>query len=294
MSSCFRAPLTLEKSSAASVLRSAATSSTSRQIDLAADLREAIERNVREAREEEADRLAKEQAALSAVSAERALVLVEVQAAEKEYLAEAVRRQEPLLVAPLNTALPPPEFKATTGGAGGDYPIREREGSDLAMPAVFVLPLSPPPPPPASEPRDEQLVVPPVLPVENTVVTDLIPTARIPTHRRLEKAASAPQPLEIGAASSSAPDTEATSTAPVGWIHGGGTGALNQAPGDVQAKLRVEAEALKHCNEAFLESHTAIHVRCLWLSSSDDPCASLRGGAQAHPLGVVPKFRGGC
>ena len=50
------------------------TSSTSRCIDPATDLREATEQNAREARKEEADRLAREQAALSAASAERALV----------------------------------------------------------------------------------------------------------------------------------------------------------------------------------------------------------------------------
>ena len=114
-------------------------------------------------------------------------------------------------------------------------------------------------------------------PVENTVVTDLVPTVRIPTRRRLEKAASAPRPQEVGAASSSVPDTEATSAAPVGWIHGGGTGALNQASLDVQAKLRAEAEALRRCNEAFLESRIAIRVSYLWLSSLDDPLASLVG-----------------
>ena len=141
------------------------------------------------------------------------------------------------------------------------------------MPHVFVPPPPHPPPPPASEPRDEQPVAPPVPPVENMVVTDLVPMVRIPTHCRLEKAALAPRPQEIGAASSSAPDTEATSAAPVGWIHGGGTGALNQASLDVQA----EAEALKRCNEAYLESRTAIRVSCLWVSSSDDPLASLVG-----------------
>ena len=50
------------------------TSSTGRPIDPAADLCEATERNAREVRDEaEADRLAKEQAALFAASAERAL-----------------------------------------------------------------------------------------------------------------------------------------------------------------------------------------------------------------------------
>ena len=194
MFSCFRAPLTLEKSGAASVLRSATTSSTSRRIDPAADLREATERNAREAREEEADRLAREQAALSAASAERALAQVEAQATEKKRLAEAVCRQEPLLVAPLNTAPPPTEFVAMAGGDGDDHPIREREGGDVAMPDVFVPPPPPPPPPPASEPRDEQPATLPVPPVENTVVTDLIPMVHTPTRRRLEKAASAPRP----------------------------------------------------------------------------------------------------
>ena len=56
----------------------------------------------------------------------RALALAEAQAAEKERLAEAARRQEPLLVAPLNTVPHPPDFEATAGGAGGDPPIREQ------------------------------------------------------------------------------------------------------------------------------------------------------------------------
>ena len=127
MSSYFRALLTLEKSGAGSVLRSAATSSTSRRIDPAADLWEATERNAREGCDEaEADRLAKAQADLFPTSAERALAQAEAQAAEKERLVEAARRQEPLLVVPLNTAPPPPDFEATAGGAGGDYPIREQ------------------------------------------------------------------------------------------------------------------------------------------------------------------------
>ena len=46
----FRAPLSLEKSASGSVMKSAETSSTTRRIDPAADLREATERNTREAR----------------------------------------------------------------------------------------------------------------------------------------------------------------------------------------------------------------------------------------------------
>ena len=61
--------------------------------------------------------MAREQEALSVASAERALAQAEAQAMEREQLAEAARRQEPLLVAPLNTAPPLPEFEATAGGA---------------------------------------------------------------------------------------------------------------------------------------------------------------------------------
>ena len=65
-----------------------------------------------------------------------------------------------------------------------------------------------------------------------------------PVRRRLEKATSAPRPLEVGAASSAIPDAEATSAAPIGWVRGGGTGPLNQALLDVQAKLRAKGDAI--------------------------------------------------
>ena len=126
------------------------------------------------------------------------------------------------------------------------------------------------------------------------MATVLVPAVRIPTRRYLEKAASAPRPQKIGALSSSALDTKATSDAPVGWVRGGGTGALNKASLDVQAKLRAEAVALNRCNEAYLESRTAIRVSRLFVFSLTILHCFFRGGAQAHPLGVVPKLRAGC
>jgi len=91
------------------------------------------------------------------------------------------------------------------------------------------------------------------------------PEALTPMRHRLAKAASAPRPLEANAASSSVPDAEATSGAPTDGVRGGGTGALNQAILDVQAKLRAEADALKNCNQAFLDSRAAIRVCFLLL-----------------------------
>ena len=97
------------------------------------------------------------------------------------------------------------------------------------------------------------------------MATDPTPEVCTPTRRRLAKAASAPRPLETGAASSSIPDTEATSAAPTGWVRRGGMGPLNKAILDVQAKLRAEADAIKHCNKTFLASREAIWVRFLLL-----------------------------
>nr|XP_020159864.1 uncharacterized protein LOC109745140 [Aegilops tauschii subsp. strangulata] len=129
----------------------------------------------------------------------------------------------------------------------------ERDSGDVPMPDVVV-----PRPPPSEEARDKQPADPPAPPARDEMATDPTPDVRTPTHRRLAKAASAPRPLEAGVASSSIPDTEATSAAPTGWVRGGGTGPLNKAILDVQAKIRAEADAIKHNNKAFLASREAI------------------------------------
>ena len=70
----FRAPLTLERVTAASVMGSAETSATTQRIDPAADLREATERNAQEKRnEEEAIRLEKVEADRAEASAKKKL-----------------------------------------------------------------------------------------------------------------------------------------------------------------------------------------------------------------------------
>ena len=126
-------------------------------------------------------------------------------------------------------------------------------------------------------------------PTEDEAVVRLLLQVGSPTRRRLEKATSAPRPLETGAASSVILDTEATSAAPIGWVRGGGTGPLNQALLDVQAKLRAEGDALQNCTKAFLASRAAVRV-CffLWAFVFLVP---LCGGTPAHPLGVAPEVR---
>ena len=101
-------------------------------------------------------------------------------------------------------------------------------------------------------------------PTKDEAVARLLLQVSSPARRYLEKATSAPRPLEAGTASSAAPNTEATSTAPIGWVRGGGTGPLNRALLDVQAKLRAEGDALQSCTKALLASQAAVRVCCFF------------------------------
>ena len=90
---------------------SAETSTTTRRIDPAADLREATERNAQERRnEEEALRLEKAEADRAEASAKKKLAEAEAAAATKRQAEEAARCQSAVFITPLNSAPPPPEF----------------------------------------------------------------------------------------------------------------------------------------------------------------------------------------
>ena len=174
-----------------------------------------------------------------------------------------------------------------TREAGAENPVVEKESGEASMSDTLVPP--PPPPPPSGRTHGKQPAGPPVPPTADEYEARLLLQVASPVRRRLERATSAPRPRETGAASSAIPDAEATSAAPVGWLCGGGTGPLNQALLDVQAKLRAEGDALQNCTKAHLAARTAVRV-CLYLLI----LVFLCGGAPAHPLGVVPKFRAGC
>ena len=117
-----------------------------------------------------------------------------------------------------------------------------------------------PRPPPSEEARDKQPADPPTPPARDEMATDPTPEFRTSARRRLAKAASVPRPQETAAATSTIPDAEATSATPTRWVRGGGTGPLNTAMLDGQAKLQAEADALQRCNNAFLESRAAVRV----------------------------------
>ena len=125
----------------------------------------------------------------------------------------------------------------------------ERDADVTATPEVIAPPPLPSGGAPGGQPAD-----PPVPPTGGAAAAGLALEVDIPTRRRLAKAASAPRPLETGTASCSILDTE---------VWGGGTGPLNWALLDVQAKLRAEGDAIKECTKAYLASRMAIRVRVL-------------------------------
>ena len=128
-----RAPLSLERTTAASIVGGAGGSAGSRRVDSRAELQAATDRNTREAREE---REAEERRAAAAESAQgttaesaeahsdaAARARAEAEAAERA--AEALPGQPPQLIIPLRSALPgipvpPPEE------IGRDPPVMER------------------------------------------------------------------------------------------------------------------------------------------------------------------------
>ena len=193
-----------------------------------------------------------------------------------------------LLVIPLSSVPPPPEFTGQTGEAGTENPVVDKESGEASMSDTLVPP--PPPPPLSGRAHGEQPAGPPVPPTADESEARLLLQVASLVCRRLEMATSAPRPRETSAASSAIPDAEATSAAPVGWLRGGGTGPLNQALLDVQAKLRAKGDALENCTKAHLAARTVVRV-CFPLFLI---FVFLCGGAPAHPLGVVPEFRAGC
>ena len=123
----------------------------------------------------------------------------------------------------------PPALRATSArvlgtssGAGDKQPVMEREGGDVIFPEVEVHLR-----PSTADAQGSQLAAPLVTAARGELVVDSAPMARTPVRRQMEKAASAPRPVEVGSASSSTPDTEATSAAPPGWMFGGSIGLSN-------------------------------------------------------------------
>nr|XP_020182111.1 uncharacterized protein LOC109767802 [Aegilops tauschii subsp. strangulata] len=233
-------------------------STNNRCIDPVADLQEAQERNAREVREEkeaaakkaEADKAA---AAKAAQADADATAKAQADTVAKKRAEDAARQQIPQLITPLHSAPPAPEISAPAGGASNEQPVVERERGDAVLPEMEA-----PPQPPTADGQGSQPAAPLVPPAGGELVVGSAPTARTLVRRRVEKAASALRPMEVGSASSSALDAEATSVVPTEWVHGGGTSALIKVAQDVQADFKAEAAALSQCMKAFVKTRATV------------------------------------
>ena len=83
-----------------------------------------------------------------------------------------------------------------------------------------------------------------------------------------------------------------TASASSGWTPGGGTVVVNVTAQEVRNRLQSQAAMLRQYNDEFLATRAAIRVSLLIFLLLD--LGFFRGGASAHPLGVVPEFRVGC
>nr|XP_020162023.1 translation initiation factor IF-2-like [Aegilops tauschii subsp. strangulata] len=245
-------------------------SANTRCIDPLTDLREVTEKNAREAREEreeaerqnaaaakaaqvDADGAAKAQADAAAKAQADATTKAQAEAATKAKTDEAARSRSPQLIVPLRAMPPAPGTQVPTGGAGNEQPIMERGGDDITVLEAEVPPRSP-----TADAQSNRLEVPSAPPAGNELVVGSTPVVRTLGRHCPEKAVSAPRPLDFGAASSSAPNAEASSAAPPKWTPGGRTSVLNRVANDVQAHLRAQADALQQYMKEFVVTRTGI------------------------------------
>ena len=249
-----RAPLSLERAAAASVVESPRGSgSTTRCVDPHADLQEATERNAWEAREEREAREAearKAAAAQAALEEEAVKVLADAAARAQAEAAAAEAAGEVLMVTPLRVAVPG-SMEPSPEGASRDQPGPGRDDD------VIILERAPMPTPPTWAAQGGRPDQPPTQSAagEPAVRTEM--AVRTPPIRRAGKAASEPQPA-VGS-SSSAQDAEAAS-ATSGWTPGGGTAVMNVAAQDVRTRLQGQAVALRQFTDEFLATRAAIRV----------------------------------
>ena len=186
------------------------------------------------------------------------------------------------MVTPLR-AMAPGDTEPSPGGASGDQPGLGGSGDD-----VIILEKAPEPTLPTGTAQGGRPDPPPAQPAEGEPAARAEVAVRVPPSQRAGKATSAADPQRAAGSSSSARDAEAAS-ATSGWTPGGGTAVVNVAAQDVRTRLQNQAATLRQFTDEFLATRAAIRVSILNFALDFS-----RGGASAHPLGVVPEFRVGC
>ena len=120
-----------------------------------------------------------------------------------------------------------------------------------------------------------------------TVGGNLVISSPLRWHAR--KVTSAPDAQKAVDAGGSTQDLGAASDSSSRWTPGSGTAMLNVVAQDVRSRLQAQATALKQYTQEFLTTRSIIRA------SPPAPLIAFnffRGGASAHPLGVVPEFQG--
>ena len=225
-------------------------------MDPRADLREATERNAREAQEEwEA---AERRTAQAAKELADAAAKARVEAAAAETKAEASHNQPPLLVIPLRAValdipVPPSEE------VDQDPPVMERREDHMV--SVEGAPQMAP----TGAGQSGQSAAAPEQPAggepEAGAGLEVQPALR----RRAGGVTSAPEPHRAAGASQTAEALEAASASTSEWTPSGGTAELNTAAQEVRSRLQAQAASLQGYTQEFLATRAVIRVSLLAL-----------------------------
>nr|XP_020190184.1 general transcriptional corepressor CYC8-like [Aegilops tauschii subsp. strangulata] len=257
-----RALLSLSRALSASVIGAAGGPEDACRVDPAAALREATERNAREAQQErdaaaqaeaEAADEARAEADAAAKAQADATAKEQADAAAKVREEEASRDRAPEATDPQQTEPPVEEGQALTRGAGADQTALERGGAD-----PVILEAEVPSRALTTSERGSWPEVPEVPPSSAELVVGRVVTTRVPARQRPARAVSTLRPMEVGVASSSVPDTKATSTAPPDWASGAGSGVLNMAVKGILEQFNAHGATLLKSRSELLAMQTAV------------------------------------
>ena len=227
-------------------------------MDPRADLREATERNAREAREE---REAAEKAAAQAAREQAdAAAKAQAEAATAETEAEGSHNQTPLLAIPLRAVAPDTPLPLAEEIVQ-DPPLMERREDLVAFTRRA------PPAAPTGAGQGGQSSAAPEEPAggepEDRAGLEVQPVMR----RRAGGGAAPSESRRVAGAGQSVEALEAASTATSEWTPSGGTGELNVAAQGVRSRLQAQAALLQQFTQEFLSTRATIRVSPSFLAA---------------------------
>ena len=233
-------------------------SSSSRRVDPCANLKEAIERNAREAREER--EAAEKVAAQAAREQAEAAAKAQMEAATMETEVQNSRSRPPLLAIPLRAVAPDTSLPLAEEIVQ-DPPLLERREDPVALAGRA------PPAAPTGAGQGGQSSAAPEGPAGGEPENRAGLEVQLATGRRAGGSAAPPELHQAAGAGQPAEDLEAANTAVSECTPSGRTGELDAVAQGVRSRLQAQAALLQQLNQEFLSTRATIRVSPLFLAA---------------------------